>query len=133
MHSTNYTDTLILRSPDCPVLSPPVPHKAGTIATLQHERLAAAPYRLTSDELIFGVHADRRGLDAAERGGEREVFFATGQAWLRSSPLVKTYGWALHHDNGGRVAQVDPGSERFRQLSADRDVTKLAGTRSSRA
>lgn len=133
MHTTNYYDTLILPSPDCaaPVAMPP--GKPGTVAAMTHERLVADPYRLTSDELIFGIHADRKGVEEEERGPARMEFFSRGQACLRSSPLVKTLGWALHHDAEGRVALVDPASETFHQLMARDDITKRFGLRSKRA
>lgn len=133
MHTTNYTNTLILPSPDCPVMSPVVPHTAGTVATLQYRQLAERPHGLTSDEVIFAVFAERKGIDAASLEDARAAFFSVGQPCLRASPLVKTYGWALYHDMDGRVALVDPTSEGFRRLSADAGVAKLSGMRSSRA
>src|SRR5687768_1314873 len=51
MHTTNYRETLIVPSPDCAASSATIPSKPGTIAALQHERLSAAPYEMTSDEL----------------------------------------------------------------------------------
>jgi hypothetical protein len=133
MHSTNYQNTLILPSPDCPATGAALPRKPGSIAAMQHERMAAAPYGLTSDELLFGIHADRQGIPADERAQERDRYFSKGQACLRASPLVKTLGWALHHDGKGRVALVDPAGAAFADLAGDPSVTKLSGMRSKRA
>lgn len=133
MHTTNYRETLILPSPDCSSTTATLPGKPGTIAALQHERLAAAPYALTSDELLFGIHADRQGVEDDEREEARDAFFSKGQACLRASPLVKTLGWALHHDAEARVALVDPASETFSMLEGRDDVTKLSGMRSKKA
>ena len=133
MHTTNYVSTLILPSPDCAAQVATVPPKPGTVAAAQHERLFETPYGLTSDGLIFGIHADRQDIDEAERMGARADFFFKGQPCLRASPLVRTYGWALHHDAEGRVALVDPASELFASLSARADITKLNGMRSKRA
>ena len=133
MHTTVYRDTLILPSPDCAAEVATIPAKPGTIAALQHERLVAAPYEIDSDELLFGIHADRKEIAGDERGAARAEFFSKGQACLRASPLVKTLGWALHHDSQGRVALVDPASERFAQLQADKGITKLSGMRSKKA
>jgi len=133
MHTTNYIRTLILPSPDSPAAEAVVPHKPGSIAALQFERLSAEPHGVTSDDLLFGIHADRRGISDEDRVEERAVFFSKGQACLRASPLVKTHGWALHHDEAGRVALVDPAGADFRALMADEGVTKLTGMRSRRS
>ena len=60
-------------------------------------------------------------------------FFSRGQACLRSSPLVKTLGWALHQDAVGRVALIDPAVEFFEMLMASDSITKRFGLRSKRA
>ena len=133
MHTTNYYDTLILPSPDSRAQGATAPARPGTIAALQYERLAAAPYGLTSDDVIFGIQADRHEMAEEDRGPARMEFFSRGQACLRSSPLVKTLGWALHHDTEGRVALVDPASEQFDELMAREDITKRFGLRSKRA
>ena len=133
MHTTNYRQTLILPSPDCKATEAVVPGKPGSIAALQHQRLADAPYGLTSDELLFDIHAERQSIAATDREAARQAFFSKGQACLRASPLVKSFGWALHHDEEGRVALVDPASARFAELSERAEVTKLSGMRSKRA
>lgn len=132
MHATNYFDTLILVSPDGPAAKGLAPPKPGTVAALQYERLLAAPYALTSDELIFGIHADRQGVKEAEREAARALFFSKGQPCLRSSPLVKTYGWGIHHDAGGRIALVGAESLRYRELGENQAVSKVHGMRSQR-
>lgn len=125
MHTTNYHDTLITVAADCAVSSGTIPEKPGTIATVQHG-LLARPYALTSDDLLYETHR--------ARGGEksREDFFAKPQACLRCSPLVKQYGWGLHHDGEGRVALVDPQSDAYRRLLDDPAVRKTPGMRSKR-
>jgi hypothetical protein len=133
MHSTNYREALILPSPDCGAVTASVPGKPGTVAKMQYERLAEDPYSLTSDELLFGIHAERNGIEDTDRAEARARFFSKGQACLRASPLVKTFGWALHHDAQGRIALVDPASTQFGVLMAQSDVTKLWGMRSKRA
>lgn len=133
MHTTNYFDTIILPSPDCTAAAARPPAKPGTVAAMQYERLLATPYGLTSDDLLFEIHADRKAIDPDERGPARMEFYGKGQACLRSSPLVKTLGWALHHDGKGRVALVDPASDSFAALVAREDITKRFGLRSKRA
>jgi hypothetical protein len=133
MHTTNYYDTLILPSPDTTATAAQTPAKPDTVAGMTYQRLADSPYAFTSDDIIFGVQADRHDIPEGERGPARMEYFSRGQACLRSSPLVKTMGWALHHNGQGRVALVDPASEAFDRLMADDNVTKRPGLRSRRA
>lgn len=93
MHTTNYTDTLILPAPDTRAESATAPPSGkGTVAELQYERLADTDYTWTSDDLLFDVHCARKGIPESDRAAERERFFGKGQPCLRTSPLAKTYG-----------------------------------------
>jgi hypothetical protein len=132
MHTTNYVATLILPSDDCPAPAAMVPARPGSVAALQFDRLQAAPHGMTSDDLIWSVTCDRRG-SAADDPAARADFYSKGQACLRASPLVKTHGWAIHHDELARVALVDPGTAAFLALMADPGTTKVKGMRNARA
>lgn len=133
MHTTDYTDTLILPAPDTKAVAAVVPPAGkGSIAELQYDRLSDEDYTWTSDDLIFDVHCQRKGIAAADRAAERERFFAKGQPCLRTSPLTKTYGWALHFDSNGRIALLPMGSDRVAELEADPAVTVKAAMKSSR-
>nr|WP_294812654.1 DUF6157 family protein [uncultured Sphingomonas sp.] len=125
MHSTNYRDTLITVSTDCPVPGGTIPEKPGTIATVQHA-LLAKPYAMTSDDLLYEAHRARGG----DKG--RDAFFAKPQACLRTSPLVKQFGWGIHHDADGRIALLDPQSDAYARLLVDPSVKKTPGMRSKR-
>lgn len=125
MHTTNYRDTLITVSADCPVSQGTIPEKPGTIATVQHA-LLARPYALTSDDLLYETHRARGGDKS------REDFFARPQACLRASPLVKQFGWGVHHDSEGRIALLDPQGADYRDLLGDDAVRKTPGMRSKR-
>ncbi|WP_173635093.1 DUF6157 family protein [Paramixta manurensis] len=126
MHSTNYRNTLITVSDDCPVTVATRPAKAGTIAERQFAQLSAAPYTLTSDELLLAVENARKGPVTADE------FFAKPQACLRASPLVKKHGYGLHHNSESRVALVAMESAEYARLLADASVVKRRGMRSSR-
>lgn len=136
MGSTNYSNAFIQVADDCPAQGPeepPTGGKAPTVAALQHRLITKHPYALTSDDVIFEVHAIRRGIPEADKPAERAAFFAKDQACLRSSPLGKRYGWGIHHDARGRVALVPLGSERYQALLADPALRQLKAMRSRRA
>lgn len=135
MGSTNYINTFIQVAEDCPVTTaeqPSLGNGSPTIAALQFALIAEHAYEFTSDDVLFGVHATRRTLDAEERPAAREAFFARSQACLRASPLPKKYGWGIHHDAEGRVALVPVGSAQYQALAADPHVQQRRAMRSRR-
>ena len=136
MHTANYAETLIEVAEDCPVtvaVAPPVRDGKKSVANLQYDLISQAPYRYTSDDVIFAVHAERAGIPDENQAPERERFFAKGQPCLRSSPLPKRYGWGIHNDAEGRVALVPVESDEYRRLAADPNTRHLRAMRSKRA
>lgn len=141
MHTTNYANTFIQVSEDAPAVEggdsiaqvPPHGSDGQTIAELQYELLQARPYAYTSDELLFEVHARRKGLSDADRDANWDEFFSRGQACLRSSPLAKRYGWGFHFDDRGRVALVPSGTPEYERLTQDEELKQKKAMRSSRA
>ena len=133
MHTTNYRNTLITVSPDTSADQAHIPDRPGTIAALHYALLANRSYEMTSDDLIFEVHTVRSGIDEAERQGARTQFFSRGQACLRSSPLVKQFGWGIHHDDCGRIALVAVEPPEYDALLDRSDVSVVPGMRSKRA
>ncbi|MBC7550193.1 MAG: hypothetical protein H7269_04720 [Cellulomonas sp.] len=107
IHTTNYVETFIAVADDCAAMAGTVPpsRTEPSVAELTHAVIAANPYRYTSDDVIFTVWADRRGLDPQDRPAARAQFFAKGQPCLRSSDLGKRYGWGVHSDSDGRVVR----------------------------
>jgi len=132
MHTINYQNTLILVATDCAATHGTAPTKPGTVAALQYEMLRDAPYALTSDDLLVAVEAVRRGIGTDEHEALRAEIFAKPQACLRASPLVKTYGWGLHHDDLGRVALVGCDTSDYARMAADPALAKAPGMRSRR-
>lgn len=140
MHSTNYVNTFIQVAEDCPAASATVPPQRATpsVAELTFRMIAEAPYRHTSDDVIFTVWADRRGVPEASRAAARQEFFAKGQPCLRASDLGRRYGWGIHNDADGRVALIPVGSTEYARLAAGHapdgtPVTVTRAMRSSRA
>lgn len=133
MHTTNYANTLITVSPDTKAAAATVPPTGkASIAELQFTMMHEHDYELTSDDVVFGVFADRRGLGAHEREAARDQFFAKGQPCLRTSPLAKSYGWGIHADAQGRVALVPMGSSTYDALVNDDATVKRAAMKASR-
>ena len=93
----------------------------------------AMPGTVCRDDLLFEVHATRRGVTDSDREQARNAFFAKSQACLRASPLGKRYGWGLHHDEHGRVALVGLGTEEYARLAKDDTLKQLKAMRSKRA
>ena len=95
MHTTNATHLFIEVAEDCPAVKgeePPVKGTKKTIANYEFELLQKAPYRYTSDEVIFAVFAQRKGVTEADRDQQKALFFSKGQPCFRASPLTKKYG-----------------------------------------
>jgi hypothetical protein len=132
----NYTDTLIAVADDCPVAKSAVPPRneaKPTIAAEHYRLISERPYELTSEDVIFQIHADKHGIPEGERPAAREEYFSTGRACLRTSPLAKKFGWGLHNDAEGRLALVAMESEEYQRLaSGEGGIKVVKAMRSSR-
>jgi hypothetical protein len=106
MHTTNDRDSFIAVAPDSTALRGTEPPAAVelSIASRTYRMIHESPYRHTSDDVIFTVHADRNGIPPEERDAARLAFFSKGQPCLRASDLGRRYGWGVHADREGRVA-----------------------------
>lgn len=134
-HTTNDIDTFIEVADDAPLdHGQEPPGKAEpTIAQLHYELIAANPYALTSDDVVFETFARRAGIPEDERAAARLTYFSKGQPCLRSSPLGKRYGWGVHSDAEGRVALYPRESDEYARLAADPNVAHTRAMRSKRA
>ena len=66
-HTTNCFDTFIRVAEDCPARAgEEPPPRAGnpTVAGLQYRMIVEAPYKYTSDDVVFATSASGRQLDA---------------------------------------------------------------------
>ncbi|MBS1580666.1 MAG: hypothetical protein JST66_00545 [Bacteroidetes bacterium] len=136
MHTTNYTNTFIAVADDCPVDKAEVPaSKAGGPSVAEHQftLLHDRPYALTSDDVLFTVHAERQGIPESEREAARAAFFSKGQPCMRASPLTKRYGFGVHSDARGRIALVPLGSPEYERLAKDERLEQVKAMRSKRA
>ena len=133
MHTTNYVNTLITVSPDTKAVAATAPPTGNaSVAELQFVMMLGHDYELTSDDVIFEVFAERKGIAGEDRKAARDQFFSNGQSCLRTSPLAKSYGWGIHADAEGRVALVPMGSSRYDALINDDVTVKRAAMKTSR-
>jgi hypothetical protein len=108
-HTTNYQNTLIAISEDCPTFlgeEPPSKKEQKTLANLQYDLIKNNPYQYTSDEILFELFAAKNNLSNKELPTAKEHFFSKGQPCLRCSPLAKRYGWGIHHNHESKIALV---------------------------
>jgi hypothetical protein len=134
MHTTNYFNTFIEVAEDCPTVSAEIPPMKGeekTIAHLQFDMIMHHPYRYTSDEVIFAIHAQRKDLPNDEV--EKELFFSKGQPCLRSSQLGKRYGWGIHYNEEGKMALYPADSDEYKTFVADAQLKHTKAMRSKKA
>ena len=134
MHTTNYFNTFIEIAEDCPLSQAEVPPQKGedkSVANLQFDMIIANPYKFTSDEVIFGIHALRNDI-VGNLEAERAAFFAKGQACLRASPLSKRYAWGTHHDSDGKVALYSVESVEYQQFASDAALKHTKAMRSKK-
>lgn len=135
MHSTNYYNTFIEIAEDCPVQSGEMPALKGekkSVANLQFEMLYEHPYVYTSDEVLFGVFAERQAFPEGELEAQREHYFSKGQPCFRASPLTKRYGWGVHSDAAGKIAIYGAETPEYQRFLADDSVSKVKAMRSKR-
>ncbi len=139
----NYVDSFIAIADDCPVrtgvVPPAKPDTKKSVAVIQYELLADAPYVYTQEDVLFLTHMRHTSIPPAEveaRGEAlREEFFATPRACLRASPLAKKYGWGFHFDRAGKVALCSMESSAYRTFATGEHggPTVLTALRSRRA
>lgn len=134
VHSTNYFDTFIEVAEDTKVdkgYRPPTKDKK-TVAEMQYELIVQNPYKFTSDDLLFKVFAERNDVTKEEYEQVRTQLFSKGQACLRASPLTKTYGFGIHHDDNGKIALYGMETEEYQKFLADAKIKKVKAMKSSR-
>lgn len=134
-HTTNYFNTLIEIAEDSPVETGEIPvskKDVKTVAQLQYELVAKHPYKYTSDDVIFLVHAQRNDLTRAEYKAARELFFSKGQPCMRASPLTKRYDFGVHADQNGKIALYGAETVDYDRLLKDEGVKKVKAMRTSK-
>ena len=135
MHSTNYYDAFIEVAEDCAAkegMEPPVRKSGKTVANLEYELISKNPYKFTSDEIKFKVHAVRNDVPKTDYAKEKQRYFSKGQACFRASPLTKNYGWGVHSNSDGKVAIYGIGTKEYEKLRKDKSIKTVKAMRSKR-
>ncbi|MEO3945459.1 DUF6157 family protein [Gorillibacterium sp. CAU 1737] len=133
--AVTYIDTFITVSDDCELRTGVIPPERGgkkTAAGIQYDLLADHPYVYTMEDVLFRTHVELNQLHDEEEESLRDVFFSTPKACLRTSTLVKRYGWGLHFDHEGKVALYGAESEEYRTLRESPHLHVVKGMRSKR-
>jgi hypothetical protein len=136
MHTTNYRNTFIAVSDDCPATTgqaPSASENKPTIASLQFEFLRGKPYEHTSDDVLFYCALTRQALTGEMARLTRQAFFSKAQACLRCSPLVKKFGWGIHHDAAGKIALYGVDTPEYAAFLRTEGVKAVKGMRSKKA
>jgi hypothetical protein len=135
VHTTNYHDTFIETSDDCPVKSgemPPTKGAARTVANIQFDLVFNNPYQFTSDDVLFRVYAEKNNLRKDELDSAREQFFSKGQPCFRTSPLTKRYGWGVHSDKDGKIALYGRETAEYSRFRFDQTLKVLKAMNSGK-
>lgn len=135
MHTTNYRQTFILIAEDSDVekgMEPPEKNGQHTIAGLQYNLIHTAPYKFTSDEVLFQVHAIRKCIPKDDWAAERKVFFSKAQACFRASPLPKKFGWGIHFNEEGKMALIGKETAEYQALCESKELKILKAMRTKR-
>ncbi len=135
IHTTNYYDSFIEIADDCVATTgeiPPVKADAKSIATIQFELVKKNPYRFTSDDILFQVHAERNDLTKSELTKAREVYFSKGQPCLRTSPLTKRYGWGVHFNKEGKIALFGAETAEYKKFAKNKNLKVIKAMKSGK-
>lgn len=134
IHTTNYYDTFIEVAEDTKTdcgTKPPTKEKK-TIAEIQYDLIANHPYKYTFDDILFQVYAIRNDLVETEYKEARERFFSKGQPCFRTSPLAKTYGFGIHHNNNGKIAIYGMETTAYQKYLLDTKTRNVTAMKSSK-
>ncbi len=135
MHTTNYYNTFIEIAVDCNINygeMPPIKGDKKTVANLQFEMIYENPYKYTSDDVMFGVFAERNKFIKSELDDQREHYFSKGQPCFRASPLTKSYGWGIHNNKEGKIAMFGGETEEYKNFLLDNSIKKVKAMKSKR-
>lgn len=131
-HTTNFVNTFIEVSEDCPVTKAKIPEERNgkkTIASLEYEMIKQHPYQFTSDDVLFQVYVQRNNVAHKQLKEEKEKFFSKGQACFRASPLTKSYGWGVHSNEDAKIALYGIETKDYAAFLQDKTVQKVRAMR----
>ena len=126
-HTTNYADTFIAISEDCPAQTAEIPpaKEPKSAVRQEYDMLSGHPYQYTSDDVIYETKGKPKGIS-------REDFFSKGQPCFRASALTKRYGWGIHSDKDSKIAIYAMESQEYRRLAEDGRIKQLRAMRNGR-
>lgn len=135
IHTTNYTNTFIEISDDCPISKGEIPPQKGdtkTVANIRFELISKNAYKYTSDDILFQVFANRNDFTKSEYKAEREKYFSKGQLCFRASPLTKRYGFGVQNDKDRKIAIYGAETSDYQKFVDDKNIKKVKAMKSSK-
>lgn len=141
LYTTDYQNAFIQVAEDCGLTQAVIPSlkvKKGAVepvqtqARIQYELLKSAPYKYSSDDVLFAVYARQQNLAGKSSAQQRIEFFSKPKACFRASPLGKKFGWGVHFNQEGKMAIYGMETTEYRQLTADPAISQYKAMRSSR-
>lgn len=97
---------------------------------MHYEIIANNPYQFTSDDVFFQVYVIKNDLTESEYSEARKVFFSKGQPCMRTSPLTKTYGFGIHHNEEGKIALYGMETTEYHDFITDPKIKKVKAMKS---
>ena len=131
----NYYETFILVAEDYPAKEGVVPIiKEGItkpIHAIQYDLISQKPYKLTQEDILFMVFAERNSIPKKDTKA-RMKFFEKNHPCLRSSALPKKYGWGVHFNEEGKAALFSVSSSEYSKFAQGNDVKLFKAMRNKR-
>ncbi len=132
----NYVDTFIIVADDCPAeegVKPVVKEcKAKPIHAIQYDLITDSPYKLTQEDILFKVYAQRNSISENDAKA-RDEYLQKDLPCLRTSALTKKYGWGIHFNNEGKANLFSKNSSEYELFSKNKDIKLIKALRNKRA
>lgn len=141
LYTTDYQQAFIQVADDCGVTAAVIPAlklKNGEVAPvqtqgrIQYELLKDAPYKYSSDDILFAVYARQHDVTEKALARQRIEFFSKPKACFRASPLCKKFGWGVHFNQEGKMAIYGMETAEYGRFLFDPATNQYKAMRSSR-
>ncbi|WP_240196779.1 DUF6157 family protein [Bacillus cereus] len=70
---------------------------------MEYDLIMNVPYKFTQKDVQFKTCLIKNQIEE-NKDELRKQFFSKSRAFFRASPLVKNYGWGIHFNDQGEIA-----------------------------